>query len=79
MKNRSFGMVLPLSLFAIVAVLGLVASMTDLGQGVRTQAYRADNQQLSFLIAYSAADLTRMTESEFPAPSPMQEQDYQGH
>ena len=47
-------MVLPLSLFAIIAVLGLVTTMTGLNQGVRTQVYRTNNQQLSFLIAYSA-------------------------
>jgi len=48
------GMVLPLSLFAIVAVIGLVATMSGLNQGVKTQIYRTNNHQLSFLIAYSA-------------------------
>ena len=48
------GMVLPLSLFAIVAVLGLVATLGGLNQGVKTQIYRTNNHQLSFLIAYSA-------------------------
>lgn len=48
------GMVLPLGLFAIVAVIGLVATMSGLNQGVKTQIYRTNNHQLSFLIAYSA-------------------------
>lgn len=54
-KTRSRkGMVLPLSLFAFVAVLGLVATLGGLNQGVKTQIYRTNNHQLSFLIAYSA-------------------------
>jgi len=47
-------MVLPLSLLAIIAVLGLVATLGSLNQGVKTQIYRSNNNQLSFLIAYSA-------------------------
>lgn len=53
-KNRCSGMVMPLSLLAIIAVLGLVMTMGGLNQGVRTQIYRTNNHQLSFLIAYSA-------------------------
>lgn len=52
--NKKRGMVLPLSLLAIIAVMGLVTSMSGLNQGVKTQIYRTNNSQLSFLIAYSA-------------------------
>ncbi|OGK07798.1 MAG: hypothetical protein A2W80_02810 [Candidatus Riflebacteria bacterium GWC2_50_8] len=47
-------MVLPLTLLAIVAVMGLVTTMGSLNQGLKTQIYRTNNHQLSFLIAYSA-------------------------
>jgi len=53
-KFATRGMVLPLSLLAILAVLGLVTTLGGLNQGLRTQIYRTNNHQLSFLIAYSA-------------------------
>jgi len=53
-KFATRGMVLPLSLLATLAVLGLVTTLGGLNQGLRTQIYRTNNHQLSFLIAYSA-------------------------
>lgn len=53
-ETRKRGMVLPLSLLAMIAVMGLVTTLGGLNQGVKNQIYRTNNHQLSFLIAFSA-------------------------
>ncbi len=51
-KNR--GIVIPLVIFAIIAVAGFVMTISTMGQGVKKQILHTNNNQLSFLIAYSA-------------------------
>lgn len=48
------GMALALSLFLIIVIFGMVVTVGNLRQGVRSQIFHTNNNQLSFLIAYSA-------------------------
>lgn len=48
------GFAIPLTIVAAIVVLGFVFSMTTLNQGLKTQVFQTNNQQLSFIMAYSA-------------------------
>lgn len=55
---RKKGVALPVTLFALVLVVGFVVSITTLNQGLKSQVFNTSNHQWSFLLAYSAFSKT---------------------
>lgn len=53
MKNKR-GVAFPMLIIAAIVVAGFIAVMSNLGNGIKDQVYRTNNEQISFLIAYSA-------------------------
>ncbi|NLI77719.1 MAG: hypothetical protein GX442_14955 [Candidatus Riflebacteria bacterium] len=48
------GVALPITLLALILVIGLVVSVSTMNQGLKSQIFHSSNHQWSFLLAYSA-------------------------
>lgn len=53
MKNKR-GIAFPILILAMIVIAGFVVSLSSLDTGLKNQVFRANNDRLSFLIAYSA-------------------------
>lgn len=53
-RRHTRGVALPITLLALILVIGLVVSVSTMNQGLKSQVFHSSNHQWSFLLAYSA-------------------------